>query len=314
MSFFRTAWRAASDPSFYTDRERQPFGPGLRYLVGWVLILSLVGTACLALSFRDFLHGMSLAKLRQRIINVYPAELVLTLEDGRIASNVDEPYAIALPAEFSACHDEDCPQERLPKSLVVIDTTKPIESADFKRHDTLIILGAREVGFANPKDNKIEIHRLDSFSKENFSLNRVIFTEIVQKAFHVLKWLLIVGLFLVPIVLFAAFLLGILFYLLAGALIVLLMAKLRKLQLTYGQAYKLGFYLLTPTLAYNVITSSIWPVGHLPFIGSLILAVSSYALLRTPVKAVPAVAVQPAESSEPSAAPTSESTPGDSPS
>ena len=124
-------------------------------------------------------------------------------------------------------------------------------------------------------------------------MNKETVTKFVDIGLKVGKVGITVLLIFLPFILFAFFWVGYLVYLLFGALVIWFMAKLRKVDLTYGQSYKLGLYLLTLPILYGILTTGPLSMFHIPFGFTLILAALAYANFG-PGKAVVVVSSAPA--------------------
>ncbi len=276
-------------PEFFTTHQFL-FRSGVKFYA-MLLLIFIAAKVVLALpavvTFFQTVFSEEWHKQQSIITELYPAELVLTVNDGVISTNVSEPYAIALPGEW-----QEQNYQETAKNLIVIDTTKPIDTGDFAAKDTILILSKYGFGYHDPAKGEFRIYDLrDKNWHENFTLTQSIFSEFVTKVGSMIKWLLFAGCAILPFFLYALFFVLYLIYLLFGAMIVWLGAKLRGHQLTYGQAYSAGFYLLPVPFLYEFISSFVFtePNSGIPFAFTLILLVMT--LVNFPKKpATPAIA------------------------
>ncbi|OGI19225.1 MAG: hypothetical protein A3J06_04230 [Candidatus Moranbacteria bacterium RIFCSPLOWO2_02_FULL_48_19] len=301
MGFFQTVKKSVYDVAFYATAKTESFSVALKQYTLFILCVAVVISIPLYIAFGVW-HSQvkEMGDIRAKVLAVYPDELVLTFQNGQMASNVEEPYSIPMPAEFDV---------KTPKNLVVINTRGSITLNDFERYDTLAILGGDAVWTHDPQKDKIEIQKFDQFSKASFVLNEQKLTEWVDLAFKVGRIVVIILLIFMPAFIFVFLWVGYLVYLLFGAFVIWLMAKLRKVDCTYGQSYKLGLYLLTLPILYSVLTTGPLSMFHIPFGFTLILAVLAYANLG-PIKTVKTTSVSPAPNNMPVSAKGSESVEG----
>lgn len=268
MGFFRNIRKSVYDRDFYANAKTESFGPAFKQYTLLVLCIAILISIPIYVSVG---FGASYIKkagdIRTKVLAIYPDELALTFQNGQMTSNVEEPYSIPMPKEFGV---------KGPKNLVVINTRRSITLADFERYDTSAILGNDAVWIYDAQKDKIEIQRFDKFDKGFFVLNKEKATQWVDLALKIAKPLIVGLLILLPFLIFALFWIGYLAYLLFGALVIWLIAKLRKVNLTYGQSYKLGLYLLTLPILYGILTTGPLSMFRIPFGFTLILAVIAY--------------------------------------
>lgn len=275
--FFYTLRRSVYDPEFYREADGHNVSTVLGYfskLISFIAVVGVVIPAIVALAL--FLgHRKGIDAMMEQVKGLYPAGLEVTIRNGHVSTNVSEPYAIELPKawQYRESHDD-----RAIKNLLVIDTEKPIEMSDFRAHETLIILGEKEVGFYDSDQAKVEIRDLSEFADENYTLDQDMYVWIVSKAWKWAKVVIVVLVVTAPFFITVALLVWYVIYLLLGALVIWLAAVLRKREMTYGRAYKLGFYLLTlPILASFLLK----PIFQLPFFFTLALFAIAYANFKS---------------------------------
>src|SRR3989344_5490852 len=153
MQFLQTIKNSIANVAFYTKAKTEPFGKSLKYFS--LLTLCMAILIAIPFSVSLFTWSSSWRKTdtaKTIILNTYPDELVLTLRDKHLTSNVDEPYTIAFPKVI---------EEKTPKNLALINTQGTIIPADFDTYDTLTIFGSDALWVRNPEDGKIEIWNFD---------------------------------------------------------------------------------------------------------------------------------------------------------
>lgn len=275
-------------PAFFVE-QTFTLKQGLKFYAGlialFVMALSLIalpGTV-------KFVHEV-LSEHWDRQVSIiselYPTELVLSVRQGQVSTNMTEPYAIPLPLEWRTS------EFAVPENLLVIDSTKRIETDDFAREDTWFIIGADQVGFFNYEKNEYRINDLSqALDGESFTIHADEYVQFVTQGAHYLRIVLLVGVALLPFLLYAMFFVGYLLYLLVGAMLVIITARFRGYTLGYARAYLSGLYLLPLPLSYLVLLS-LFHVQAMPLGFTLLLFVAT--LMNFPKK--PLVPVVPSES------------------
>lgn len=264
MNFLRSIISNVYDPDYYRSVVRNENGSAaLKYFAKLILLLALIGTTVfITTGFGTFLWNKdSVRSFEQELMKLYPEELVIRLEDGVISTNVEEPYAIAIPQAWS--NDE----LRGVSNLIVIDTGKEITANDFETHNTIAIIGRDEIGFIGDNEGEIGIQKFENF-QGTIVLDKATYDKYLGLGLKYGKMGLLFFVIFSPIIIFAALFSWYLMYLLFGALFVWLAAKIQKYPMTYGEAYKNGLHLITfPALAGWVLS----PLIRVPFIFTFIL-------------------------------------------
>ncbi len=269
MEFFRTIRKSVYDRAFYVTAKTENFAVALKYYSLFIVCMAILVSIPLAVSFGAWSSQVkTTGDIRTKALAIYPDELVLTFQDGQMTSNVKEPYAIPMPKEFNI---------KELKNIIVINTNGSITPDDFNKYDTSAILGKDAVWIYDREKDKIEIQQFSKFNKGTFVLNKQKVTGWVDSTLSIGKVVVTALFVFLPFILFALFWFGYLTYLLFGAIIIWIVAKLRKTDLSYGQAYKLGLSLITLPILYTILTTWLLPMFKFPFGFTIILAAIAYA-------------------------------------
>lgn len=282
MEFLRNIKKSIYDVAFYAVAKTESFGPALKQYTLFVLGMAFLVSIPIYISFNTWSSQMKEAgDIRTKVLAVYPDELVLNFQNGQMTSNVEEPYSIPMPKDFEV---------KEPKNLIVINTRGTITADDFSRYDTAAILGGDAFWSYDAQKDKIEIQKFSQYSKGSFVVNKQKVTEWTDLVLKVGEIVVTVLLFFLPLLLFVLFWFGYLIYLLFGAIIIWIVAKLRRVDLTYGQAYKLGLYLLTLPIIYSALTMGPLSGFKIPFGFTIILIIVTYInLIPTKTEEIPPV-------------------------
>lgn len=283
-------------PDFFTQRNFK-LRSGLRFYA--LLILLFVGLNVLfampgTVRFFHTLFSGAWEEQVRIVKTLFPEELNITVTNGAISTNQTEPYALSFPIEWRSTEAD------MPENLLVINTTKPIETSDFARYDTAIMVSEYGFGFRNYEKGEFRIYDLREHGRGgNFSIDKAKYDMSVAKAASVLRTVLIIVIILLPFFLYGIFFVGILIYLFFGALVVWLAAKVRNWPLRYGEAYIAAMYLLPIPLLYN-ISFDILPGNYhgLPFAFSFILFLMALINFPKVTPAIPEATVTPVVTAE----------------
>ena len=289
-TFFLRVWTSIAHPSRYREFQKESFWASVRYLY-WLLTLTVFVTMFTVLvgfflSFPEV--RQSVAVVEQDLPNLYPAELVVTLKNGKIETNVHEPYFIDLPArwqDFLRTQEGMNIQGReageLPPHFVTIDTNARVEDYSL---DKSFVLVTRTAIVLPDKDTSYRVFSLGE-AEQDFTMKRELYDQFVTAATpfvravpSLLAVLVVVGFLLFPFIGSAFAVLGYLCYLLVLVLLVWVVAALMGRKAGYASLYKLSFNALTAPILIIFITNR---VGlSFPFFFSLLYLGWMTAVLR----------------------------------
>jgi len=242
-TFFRTLYRSVVDFNYYADILKAPFSFSLKYLF---LLLFLV----------QFLNGIIMAKNIATVIpklpkfieevkttaqGFFPKDLVVTFNNGKVRTNVDEPYFIDLPKNLFG-------KEELKGHFITIDTKAAVE--DIKKYDTAVLLTKNAFVFPD-KNQGYRVQFLNDM-KGYFMIDQTVYKKILGQGLPYLNYLpllvylsIAAALIVWPFFSSAFALLGKLIYLLIFSLILLVTAKIMSKNLGYKKVYQLAMHAST---------------------------------------------------------------------
>lgn len=282
MTFFQEVKKSIFNPSFYRELMLRPMSRSFKYFFLFILFVALFQTAAFSLKFLPQLKPF-FTRVSTRVMEYYPNNLEIRIRNGEVSSNVEEPYAIRMPNSI--------PEEgdlRRFENLLIIDTENDFSLERFENYSTACWL-TRE-SLACTKDDGVNITSLRGVS--DVTIDKESVSALVGRIEPLLKFIypvFIIGTFIAS---FSALSLR-LVYLLFGALLILIVAKIKRINLGYKKSYQLGLYLMTlPILATTVWSWILWMSGRsveAPFLFSIILIISAAINLRALPPAVPVV-------------------------
>jgi len=253
---------------------KKPFSYSLKYFLALTGLLALIAT--ILFSFEtlpgiiDFVSG-----LESKVLGYYPSELEITIKNGKVTTNVEEPYFIKMPEEFkSASNDsENKPAETAPnpeemENLLVIDTKSPLTVDLFKSYKTAALLGHDSLIYY--KDSGVV--NVQSLSKaSDVVINKTQVSSVLSEFMPYIKALPII---LVPIVFIGVLIgsiLGYLVYLIFGALIIWILAMIKNKKLSYSKAYQIGLHAITLGVILESVVFRFYPNLEYPFLFTIIM-------------------------------------------
>ena len=246
-TFVYVFWESLTKPKYYKDIVTAKFTFSLKYLY-------------LLLSFSALLLGVKSAlgiarstpqipgfieKTKIVLSQIYPEELILTVKDRKISTNVREPYFIPVPKEMGIPESEA-------KYLVAIDTAADI--ADFDKYQSLFLLSKE---FVAMKDNGTgyKVQALDEILKDvpnGATMKKSDFNALVagldpyyRYIYPAVYALIVLLLTLWPLFLAVLGLVGRLIILVLYSLLLFIFAKILKRNLTYKNIYQMSMHGLT---------------------------------------------------------------------
>lgn len=249
--------KSLTSPSYYTDILKTKFSFSLKYLAFLFLILSIISTVNFGLSTWKYVQQAPefITKSKDFLKDFYPKELTVNIKDGQVATNVTEPYFIDLPSVFT-------------NHFITIDTKAGID--EFTKYKTMVLVTKTAILYQDDKGNKF--YPLTEV-KGPVTINQALYLDYYYKALPYLNSLPTLanvafwaGMVLLPFIMAWASLVSKLIYLLLASVLVLLLAKIMKKQLSYGQIYRLCMHGLTLSILVSTVFS-------FPFLSTIILLV-----------------------------------------
>lgn len=202
-------------------------------------------------------HKETINSTVDSMVHFYPEELVLTIQDGKLSSNVEEPYSFKLtdiiPTEnwntaFKEGFEEGISQD-MPASvdledfsLVVIDTQTPYSIEQFYKYETIAWFTSDAV-YVMAENNKIEAIPL--VEAPNMVINKALVDETMEAALKGIQGAIPTIVFFLFVFAFLGMVIFRMVYLLFFALVLFVACSLMKLPYDFGAAYKMGFYSIT---------------------------------------------------------------------
>lgn len=276
-TFFYSLKKTFISPAYYADILKAPFRFSLKFYYFYFILFAIIGTAIMTIRLLMPLNTF-LKTLPKHLENIYPTELVITIQNGQASTNVKEPYFIPV-SRIKPVIDElkNVLGENTEKidNLLVIDTKATLES--FSQYQTYALLTRTSLSYVNDNGN-IETVPLKDTS--DIVIDKFFVKNLVEKLSPMLENFLPLG---IPLVFFfmILFLPSINFsYLLFFALILMVAAKIIVFNLSYKKSLQVGLHLI---VVYTTVFSLLSLSGlsfNFPFLRTIILVIMAIFILN----------------------------------
>lgn len=234
MGFLKAIKFSIYNPAFYAKIKSQSLASSLKYFFLLILVLCLINILFLfselvikiPLEIRDFSF---------RIVDSYPKDLEVTVDNGQVITNTQEPFFVPFPKSGQEIEASSL------NNLLVIDTKTPFSSTQFNQYKTLMWLTRDSLFYQN---REFDQRSLDLTKFQNIKINRDFIQNIVDKINPWLKFFGPILLLVVFIGLYLGFTFQLIYFLFLGILIFFL-SSIFKWGLNYSASYKTAIYAST---------------------------------------------------------------------
>lgn len=269
MNFFQKIYKSIYAPSFYQELLGRPFSFSLKYFYLLTLILVLFVTVVFSLSLIPNINAF-LKEFGPKILEAYPQELVITIKNGKASINVPEPYTIKFPDILGGNED------KISKNLLIINTKTPFSLQEFRSYDTTALLTENELVFHGDKGD-IRIQPLDQVPDTEITKS---FIESLIKAVEpFMKY----AAPLFAVMMFVGFFIFYhvnLLYLLFAALLIWIMAKIKKFPIGYKKSYQISIHAMTLPLILYTLAFAFVPQALYTYVFTVLLLIVAWVNVR----------------------------------
>lgn len=280
--FFKSIPASIYSPEFYAGIPQRSFWKGFWYLVGFTFIMMILWAAYFV-AVPYMTHRDEINQTVDRIVHFYPEELVITIQDGKASTNVDEPYMLKFgdifPTEnwnqtFKEGFEEGLAQEGEfgdldDFNLAVIDTKTPFSMEQFREYQTLVWL-TEDALYVISENQGAEGIPLEG---DNIVITKQLVDEGMETILVQVKSVIPVLAVFMLIFAFILVVIGRMLYLLLFSLFLFIAYSIMNLPYDYGAAYKMGIYAITlPTLVSMALfmTQPFTGFGGFPFLFTIL--------------------------------------------
>jgi hypothetical protein len=255
MQFIKDIKNSFFNPIFYRELFTKTPKEALKFyfkIVSISAIISFITITILFISGYKFLTSSFFTEA----LNTYPEELEVNIIDGKVSTNVTEPYFIPLPTKM-----DDLKKSGY-ENLVAIDTanTESLSIEGFKSYKALFLITKDSI-IAEDNKGKVSVQSLENFASTTVNKVKVanLFESIRGMAPYMLAVLLVLG-FIFNYVRITIF--GIVLTLVVTFIFFLTM-KVRKEQFDFKKLFYVGLYAISGPMIMHMIASIL--VLRLPF-------------------------------------------------
>lgn len=205
------------------------------------MLISFISLIIYSMSFSSFLKEVNptVNKIISEVENSYPPGLEVTIKNGIVSTNVEEPFYLAVDGE----------------NFAVIDTYTPYSGEAFNKFNTPVWV-TRDSIFYRGSEKEVKVINLTDVT--DFKLDRNLILTAKEKIIGYVPLLApFLYLMMLIFVMFSyTFRLVYNFFL---ALLIWITLKLMGRRVAYGDAYKIGLYSMTTAFIVNLIlTFTAW--------------------------------------------------------
>ena len=235
-TFFSTIGRSVYGPEMYQELLGKPFSFSLKHYIKFALLVSFIITVVIAVKAMP-LFGAALGNFSDKLVEFYPADLVIEIKNGQVLTNKPEPYFIPLPSG-----------EKYEKNgatfnnLVLVYTKQPFALTTFQNYHAVAWVMKDSVAIFKNANNTAQIIPLKGVPDMTFNQEyiRSLGSKINPIA-KILPFIIVPFIFIAGLFYFAFQMI----YLLIGSLLVWLLLTITKRKVGYGKAYQIGLHAMT---------------------------------------------------------------------
>lgn len=243
-TLFQTFKKSIYNPEFYRMAPDANTGDILRSYAKITFVFALFATvmfsAILVPQGVRFIRDIAPALVAEH----YPADLTVRIEKGEASASAIQPYAIA-----GSNSTREVLKESGLENILVIDTVNDFNSKVFEDYKTFILLTKSQIVTRNNNGNTT-VQSLKGMP--DMVIDQPALLSLVEEIHAALIYIVPVGIFVTLIILFFGYI-AYLIPLFLFALIPFFLARVKKVPLTYGGAYKMSMYAVLPGLALKTI-------------------------------------------------------------
>lgn len=229
--------------NYYKEIVQENISFSLKYFAVLALIISVATTAAIAAPIAPKINT-DINNFLDNTAKSFPQDLVITLKEGKLSLNREEPYLIPLENIFTDNSDEELQF----KNLIVVDPKGTVE--DLNKYQTIILVNETNV-ITRAENGEIQSNTLQGIPDREFTQSNV--AEIANSVKPITN--LLIGLFIV--VLFAGVLvynfIFRLVYLVVPTLFFMIAGYFRGLKIKFAGYYQLAIHAMTLPLIVELI-------------------------------------------------------------
>ena len=253
-AFFNRIRLCCTQASSYPELRKKTFWNGVGYLYWLLVIVAFLSLAIVIGKISFIVYDIKNSPdIKNTIVTLFPSELVLTMKDGELSTNVKEPYIFPLPAKWEEILENRSTGD-MPSHFLTIDTSASFE--DFYTYDSLILL--TKTAIIARKEYAAEVVEYKNILKDedDFMLDSTRYKALVAEALPLIERAMstmlipVIAISLLVMPLIAGIIFGVIYllYLVIATLLAWLLAAIMQRRTEYSELYRIGLYALTPSI------------------------------------------------------------------
>lgn len=275
--FFHTIKQTFSSKELYVQAQHESGWKGVTLLAKAVLFVGVVlgGLGLILLiAFTPLIKGKVL-DFAQR---TYPEGLVVTFADGIMTTNSEAPVIIPLP--HSWVNAEKRTTKDAPTNLLVFAPEDDASLESLEMYDSVAVAGKKALIAGTDGEFRTYV-----YPKDTETVTKESFVQMVEKLLRVGGTMLYIMSIPMALLVFLGFAIGHLIWLLVIALVLWIIFKARKHDLTYKQVYKMGIYALVPVLLIDIVAVPLDIFGKV-LTAAIVMVIVLVSIHKTSVAAI----------------------------
>lgn len=268
-AFWYILRRSLLDPLYYKELLSVSYGFSYKYI--WMLLTCLVVVGLIPItgsyiSYRSQIPS-KLQEIKTTVLLLYPNELELRISNGKLYTNVDEPYAIPFPKSWGDMGKE---------SLLVLDTSATVE--DYPDTNAFMLATRNALVYPDRGSNAEsystrvfyfrEIPRSIYMDKDRFESILYQLDPYIQKAPLIIDWVVAIFVIIAPWFGGLMWSVGVLLGLIFNTFFLYLTARILRLSYSYGQLYRLAMHGVTWSLLTQLLLT--FTKQEIPYASSVV--------------------------------------------
>lgn len=270
--FFRTFWKSISSLSYYNDVINAPISFSFKYFATFSCLLGLILTVVISLIILPPVTKFA-TRFASRAQILYPPDLVITIENGELSTNVAEPLRFPIPFElFTDQPPAISDQKQL--YLVTIDTKA--RANDFPQSQSLALVTKSSIVIKDETDDYqiLPLKDMSDVTIDKSTVDQFIISlRPLLRLIPIMIVLFLLGIFLVLLPISR------LFSLLFLSLVLFIAVKLMNTSLSYSKIYQIGLHALTLPTLIQIGLTAIGVIPPIPFFNSILYLLLALAIL-----------------------------------
>ncbi|MEK7212101.1 MAG: DUF1189 family protein [Patescibacteria group bacterium] len=281
MQLIQIFKQSVYSPDFYRELKDKPLKFSIKYFYLLAVVLSVIWALILTFTIVPIVN-VFITQLGPMARDFYPAELVITVQNGQASANVSQPYLIKMPVtEGVKVPGTD---EKQVENILAIDTVSPFDPKLIDEYKAAALLTKDYLVMRD--DNVLKVQKLADFP--NLTIDQDRFSTVVEQVQSIFNRFAPVFTVVVSLLIFLGMLVAAsykLLYLLLLALLIMLIGKIKKLDVNYKYAYRIGIHAMSLGLVLSPVLFLLHAV--IPYLFTILLLVMAWANLKPAEQSLP---------------------------